>query len=552
MNIPPPVSSYEAELFEFLKQVAPAYAFANGLDEFAGRLFIPSERNLEKLSRKVQELRTGAETESQRKRLDSLESSYLLREPHQFPGSVLNSYSVHLTKEGIVTTHMKSLTTNAIKGMQVATRENALKDWPTGQKILTLIRCDGIQKVLTVVRRETPDAPLKELTDTLSEATKKYASLFKLNGFTNGSFEEIHSIIESVGAELGRDRIYPSTLKSLWDYRETPSEIDEIAMKSLEREMPMFERICTLLAKRHECGEEPEEVVQAIRNARSLNPSEIIPFMQELRQRTVKVVNENLIRVNDKYETEVMEMPSYLSGIVPSASAYSFDGFTDKPREVFMINTSLGRGSKRTPSELLHLLVHEEYGHNVHSSNSSVGARPSLTDILWSPLKAIMLGIYFQREIEFLGVMEKLRDGKGLSNEEKTLAGFFERQGGMEAFASEYEFHTRMWRVIRFLRAIGDARINSGRQSLLQFIEWAHTKTRLPEATIYYQLFPAHQGWGPGYAAIYAIMGERIREIQSIALRNGKKLIDFNTYACSIGYPPRSIFEDRLLSFANS
>jgi hypothetical protein len=67
---------------------------------------------------------------------------------------------------------------------------------------------------------------------------------------------------------------------------------------------------------------------------------------------------------------------------------------------------------------------------------------------------------------------------------------------------------------------------------------------------VYHQLFPAHQGNGPGYASTYAIVGESIREIQNKAVRNGKKLLDFNTYACSMGFPARTIFEDRLRTFA--
>jgi hypothetical protein len=109
-----------------------------------------------------------------------------------------------------------------------------------------------------------------------------------------------------------------------------------------------------------------------------------------------------------------------------------------------------------------------------------------------------------------------------------------------------------MWRIVRFLRIIGDVRINSGKQNLPEFIEWAHKRTGLSKSTVYFQLFPAHQGNGPGYATTYAITGKAIRELQNRAVRNGKKLIDFNTYACSMGFPARTVFEERLMAFANS
>ena len=137
-----------------------------------------------------------------------------------------------------------------------------------------------------------------------------------------------------------------------------------------------------------------------------------------------------------------------------------------------------------------------------------------------------------------------------MNGEEKELVRFFEKRGGLETWTEEYEFYTWMWRIIRFLRVIGDARINTGKQSLKDFIEWANKKTGLSKSNIYHQLFPAHQGIGPGYASTYAIIGESIREIQNKAKRNDKNLLDFNTYACSMGFPARTVFEERLQAFA--
>ncbi|HEX9566565.1 MAG TPA: hypothetical protein VGA48_03110, partial [Thermoplasmata archaeon] len=118
--------------------------------------------------------------------------------------------------------------------------------------------------------------------------------------------------------------------------------------------------------------------------------------------------------------------------------------------------------------------------------------------------------------------------------------------------AREYEFLAALWRIVRFLRVIGDARINSGKQDLVHFVEWAHRTTGLERATVYYQLFPAHQIIGPGYASTYAIIGERIRELQQDALKRGKSLRDFNAYASSIGWPPKSVFEANLEAWVRS
>jgi hypothetical protein len=104
--------------------------------------------------------------------------------------------------------------------------------------------------------------------------------------------------------------------------------------------------------------------------------------------------------------------------------------------------------------------------------------------------------------------------------------------------------------MVRFLRVVGDARINSGKQNLMEFIDWANKETGLSKSMVYHQVFPAHQGNGPGYASTYAILGESVATIQQEALRNGKKLVDFDTYACSLGFPPRSVFEEKLRAYA--
>src|SRR5437879_13440648 len=97
-----------------------------------------------------------------------------------------------------------------------------------------------------------------------------------------------------------------------------------------------------------------------------------------------------------------------------------------------MITTDPRRDPSTVPGELLNGLIHEEYGHCVHASNTATAyaAKPTLTEIMFTPLAgALSEGISFQREIEFQEVMDKLKAGKKLSNDEKALVQFFEKRG---------------------------------------------------------------------------------------------------------------------------
>ncbi len=552
MPLPKPASDVEAEIFEFVKESDPSTAWLQGASEYVGKLFIPSRRNLERVAKRADELRLKAENNSQLKAIDSMAAAYALQEPQTHPDGILTAFFGHLIKEGIVPSHLKSLTRNAARALQAAAMETSEKQWPTGLRLLTLIRCDGLLEIIKTIKKETTDKQLKELLDDLALATKKYASIFRVRGFKNQGFDEVYKIIKRDGAELGREKIYAQALRRLWDYPETPEEVEAKGLKFLERELPRFKRITERLAKKYGVAAKAEDVSKAITAKRSVKQEEILPFLGELRKRTERVVNKNIVRINPKYETKVIETPLYLSGMFPSAGAFYYDSFTKDPKEIFMITTDPRRDPSTVPGELLNGLIHEEYGHCVHASNTAVsyGAKPTLTDTLFTPLGALSEGISFHREIEFQKVMDKLKTGKGLNSDEKSLVQFFEKRGGLDVWAEEYEFYTWMWRIVRFLRVIGDARINSGKQSLAEFIEWAHKKTGLVKSTVYHQLFPAHQGYGPGYASTYAIIGESIREIQNKAKRNGKNILDFNTYACSMGFPARTIFEKRLQEFA--
>jgi len=553
LPMPKPASAVEAEIFEFVKESDPATAYLQGVNEYAGRLFIPSRKNLERIAKRADELRLEAENDLQLKVIDSVAAGFALQEPQSYPDGVLSAFFGYMIKEGIVPSHLKPLTRNAVRALQSAAQENSEKKWPTGLRLLTLIRCDGLLEIIKTIKKETTDKQLKELLDNLAEATRKYSSIFRVKGFKNEGFDEVYKIIKREGADLGRERIYAQALKRLWDYPESPDEVEAKGLKWLEREFPRFKRITQRLAKKYGVPAKAEDVSKAITAKRSVKQTDILPFLGELRKRTERVVNKDIVGINPKYETKVIETPLYLSAIFPSAGAFFYDSFTNNPKEIFMITTDPKRDPSTVPGELLNGLVHEEYGHCVHASNTATAyaAKPSLTEVLFTPLSAALSeGISFHREIEFQEVMDKLKTVKKLSNDEKALFQFFEKRGGLEVWAEEYEFYTWMWRIIRFLRVIGDARINSGKQSLRDFIEWAHKRTGLAKSTVYHQLFPAHQGNGPGYASTYAIVGESIREIQNRAKRNGKNLVDFNTYACSMGFPARTIFEERLREFS--
>src|SRR5437899_11736320 len=93
MAIPKPASPVESEIFDLFKEADPAGAYINGLKEYAGKIFIHSRKNLERLSRRVEELRWNAENNSQRRVLDSGTAWATLNEPHDVDEWESHGYS---------------------------------------------------------------------------------------------------------------------------------------------------------------------------------------------------------------------------------------------------------------------------------------------------------------------------------------------------------------------------------------------------------------------------------------------------------------------------
>jgi len=548
------VSQTEKEAFEIWKDLSPSSAFSAGLSDYAGHLMVPDAERLRKLKTRIDESIRRSESQVEKKFLSSIKTYNFLGEAQIVPDMALDAFFIHMIKEGVRSTHMISLAQDAAKALKAYSAAISKKPCPTGIKILTSIRCYGLKEIIRSVRKASLSRALHTALRELIAAVNEYSNSFGIEGFKNAGFDEIIEICSRDGCELGREENLASTLTNLFDYKESPSELESKGIAMLERELPTFKSLTSNLAQKLHLEDRAEVVASELNRKRGLKPTKILPFIKAIRRVTVKLVDRFIVHVNPHYKTKVIETPSYLSGMLPTGAAYFLDFLTKKPFQLFLATVDPRRAPMSVPGELLNLLVHEEYGHCVHSSNSArhYAARPSLVELLPSMAgSAISEGISFQREVDFLKYLKDLQ-ARTPSQVEKPFIALAARFGGLGQLVEEYEFYTQMWRIIRFIRVVGDARINSGKQKLLEFIDWAHAETGLSRSLIYHQVFPAHQGNGPGYASTYAIVGEMVAEMQQLAERKGRDLVAFNTYASSMGFPPRSVFEERLEEYANS
>lgn len=544
--------SLDNEIITLWKELSPTGAYSLGWNEYAGKLFIPSEQNIEAALERVRALRRRAENDVQAKLLDSMEATLLFSEPQPVLDEIVGAIFSHLTKEGVNDKHLMALLADSSRSLDATQRRFKNADIAPAVKALTLYRLDGILEILESVKGATKSKTLKQECDRVSQKARKFVEAFRLEGFGEGTFEEVEQVFKKHKFELGRERFYRVALEAGFDYSETPDELERSALAWIEEELPKYRAVVKMLAKRYGCPATPQAVDKRLAEREKLKTNELLRTTSAIRKAVKEFTNESVVRINKRYRTKVIETPPFLTGTIPTGAAQFLDTFTKKPFQLYFLTTDPKRNPPSSVAELINLLVHEEYGHCVHHSNSAFrfGGRASELELLPTLLEGpITEGLAFNREREFLEASLALKGKGNLTRAEKNYVALLEKHGGLDLLLMEIEFQTRKFRLIRFLRVVGDVRVNTGRQGLFEFLDWAHEHTGISRRDMYYNLFPAHEGMFPGYATCYAVVGEEIRAMED-KLPDQKTKVKFSTYLTGIGYPPRSIYRKKLEEFA--
>lgn len=539
----------DSQIMDLVKEVNPSSAYVMGFDEFAGKLFVASRQNIAAGLAKVRALKRKATSTIQKKVLSSLEAILLFDEPQPVLDDIVGTIFAHLVKEGIKDEHILPLLELAMNDVDACTARFSGRKVPSAVKALTLYRVDGVNEILDTLKAETKSPKVRAACDALKAKVVEYVKLFELEGFGKGEFPNVERVFQRTGFDLGRKGFYLRCLKDGFDYSEGPEELERHAMGWLEEELPRFAAVTEQLAKQFHCRATPEEVEGKIIERSALDPKKLVQVTLELRKVVQRFVNVSVAGISPGYDTRVVETPPYLSGVIPTGAASFFNTYTKKPFQIYFQTTDPRRDPDKSIAALLDLLVHEEYGHCVHHSNSALGFAGKLPMLQLLP--ATMLGgpisegLSFNRELEFMNASKALGKKRRLSKVEKDYVRLMEKYGGLKQINMEIEFMTRRWRVTRFLRVIGDVWVNTGKKTLLEFVDWAHEKTGVPRSSVYFQLFPAHEGIFPGYATCYAVVGQEIRDMER-TIKDPKNKVEFSTYLTSIGFPPRSMYREML------
>lgn len=536
-------------IVEIWKALSPKDAYIAGFDDSAGSIFIPSEENIRSMGSDLEALWKDTRDIRERSFIRWARFSLEFREPQTGPEDILWGMFGHLLKEGVVPRHLNPLMDRSRSLIDMDLDRFRGTEQPVELRIIVQNTIEGIRTILGNMGSHTG---MEESIDMLSGSLDEYADFFHVDRMNGSDYESLKSILEIESGSIGREKIYPRILREMYGMVVSPQQMEERALLWLYSEIPLLKESCRDLSYRYGVDPGVESVGKAINKARSIDPSGMHTSIEDLRRALHPFMEREIVEITPEYDTRIMETPLYLSPFIPTGSVSSFNGFTDSPFNVIFIS----KDPKRTPPvsfpDLFLVIVHEEFGHCVNFSNSfgRFGSNPADVELITTPMMLpISDGISIHREWEIFTKIREMgeKPPSGMETWRKAVHDLVDDRYPFNEFIDDLEYIVRKWRVLRYLRAVADIRINLGKQTLLDFIHWAHITTGLPESMIFDQIFIT-MGM-PGYAPAFVTSGERIREIQDIKINHGASRRDFNRFASSMGFPGRTIFENRLAEF---
>ncbi len=516
----------QKEAFDLWKELNPLDSFSLGLKQYAGKLWIPSHHNTKQALHKIDKLIKKSD-ESTKAFLRSIKVELLYDEPQDPPGEVLSAFFAHLVVEGINNKHLLTLSEDCIQTLQVQ-KELWETNWPIELQIFTAQNCDGAISILNTIKKKTNRETTEAITSLQKQIKQWKEKICKIK--VKG--HDYKTIIPLLKKSTGIKRpLYRKILSDEYGYLESAEKIEQLATKWLIEEVKHFKKIQQKLAERYKCKQSVPEIEKNIEKEFHVPPKKLVATINKLRKILEPIANKNWVKINKGYTVKVIETPPYLTPMLPTAAMQPFNGLT-KPFNIFFATTDTKASPSTSLPDVAQTLIHEEYGHCVNFHNSYT-TQAKLTNVLPCGLETpITEGISFNREQEALTTLRKKPDLK--------LKKEIEKWAPYENFVDAFEYTVRQWRLVRFLRAISDSRLNRGKQTLSQFIDWAHKQTGLEKDLIFHQTF--HFQENPGYAPCYSIFGQRIKTMQTKL----KNIVPFNTYLASRGFPPRRILEKEL------
>lgn len=361
---------------------------------------------------------------------------------------------------------------------------------------------------------------------------ENYQAIFYSKALASDDFNTLWAAFKQGDVEQGPTQAkgYPDTLQNYYTLAMNADQVEQSAQDWMLIDMPV-----TLdLAQRIGTGLNlsPSACLQTVWDAMSKKYA--VDFTSEKMQEVLAACNnygqEKIIGFTDKDIVKFTSTPKYLVNLVTGGEDFAIDYLTNKPFSQLYLTAS----KNTSLLTMINILVHEaSHGFNfVMSAREASSPLLNLNTSLEVPMTE---GQAFYREYQYYAGAEALLGQAHLSSAEQAYLNLYgsSPQAQEEAVLGA-QLETYIWRIVRYIRALCDVRVNGGKQTYTDFIAWASQITGLSEETLHGECFTFLAS--PGYAPCYAIGGATYGNLSTQGYRNGVTELSFNTQASAMGF----------------
>ena len=360
---------------------------------------------------------------------------------------------------------------------------------------------------------------------------EKYKALFYIEGLDSNDFKTYWPIIKEwdkvAGSQLTKG--YPASLKNYYRLNLTADEIETIATGWLELDLPVTTHITQRIAQLPFVGGEGS--LQTIWDIVSKKYSvDFGLWMTKVVDACKAFGSKYIIASTSEDRVDFDATPDYLVNLVTGGEDFAVNYLDPENAYSQLYLTAAKNTSLLT---MINILVHEA-SHGYNFVLSAKNAVPLLN--LNTSLEVTMTeGMAYYREYQYWAAAQNLLGKENLNEiEENYLALYGNTPEEQEVGVLCAQLETYIWRVIRYVRALCDTKVNGGKMTYTDFISWAADVTGLSEETLHGECFTFLAS--PGYAPCYAVGGATYAMLQKKGIPNGISEIDFNTFASKQGF----------------
>jgi hypothetical protein len=531
----------ELDYFEIWKEYNPVKAYLCTLDkQYEGKLLDNTDSAIDQLMSKMTELRNKTKDRKIQQYLDGFIVTLKYQEPFMPVTTLVHALSSYLFCQRPVES-LSLLLENSFVYLRNAYYSMQSKKWTLPILILTQLALKSLFALLD--HSALKNVFLDFAKSQLHSECYRYYSLFQIPltreticepVIFNDSFDNIFNLFHEHTADrdfmcTGRSQWYPLFLNKKLGYQETPFQLLASGMLSISDELESMKSDMGCLSKKYNIPSSSslEKFADCLSLVDPVKPNDLLSVTRKIQSELIPFIDTFIADVPKEFvqSSRMTETPLELCPIIPCAAAYSFCEKTPEKQYVYFITTNVQYNPIDTFSDLINLLIHEQFGHNLHYwtiFNSQVKTIDTLENTFTSGLSE---GIAFHREFQF---MKKL-------NQEKTsplLPSFILER------LPELRFITKKQRLIRYCRIICDIFINLDIMTVPETCKWIEDTIGISARTMFYNFFPCHQGIYAGFATTYAVIGNQINELEKKLL---KPMKEFNKTIMECGYQPLSL-----------